>query len=183
MKITVINGATAVGKSTALDKLQWELPGRVAVVDGDDMARVALPEQEMTIQMTQDLLNVFQDNLLACAENLSSLQLDHLVMAFVFPEQERFDRLNRIFGAKGLNLNWIALHLDDAHYRKRIGEPEDGQDRTIFDRSVLRNRQITELASANEFPCVDASGLSVDKMCEALAKLIDTSNQKVDPIN
>jgi len=98
----------------------------------------------------------------------------------VFPEQERIDRLNRIFGAKGLDLNWIALVLDDSHYRERIGEPEEGEDRTLFDRSVLRNQQIAEQASANDFTCIDASGLSIEKMCEALAKLIETSNQSMD---
>ena len=127
--------------------------------------------------MSPQFLDVFQDNILACAKNFLSLNLDHLVIGFVFPEQERVDRLKRIFQDNGLYLNWISLVLDDARYRGRIGEPNQDEDRTIFEKSVLRNKQIAQLAIDNGFPCVDASSLSVDEMCHAIGETIGTSNQ------
>jgi hypothetical protein len=175
MKITILNGATATGKSAALSWLNGHLPGRVAVLDGDDVGRCALRENTMSPAW----LNVFQANILACARNFLSLDLDHFVVAFVFPEQERIDRLNRIFRESDLRLNWIALILDDAHYRERIsiqcqgnGPPPD-----IFEKSVLRNQQIAQLAIDNEFPCVDASSLTVEEMCRTIAETIETSNK------
>ena len=173
MKITVINGATATGKSTALRGLVSLLPGRTAVLDGDDVGRCNLREPTMSTAF----LDVFQDNILACAKNFLSLDLDDLVIAFVFPEQERVDRLNRIFQDNGFHLNWISLVLADARYRERIGEPKQGQDRTIFEKSVLRNQQIAQLAGDNGFPCVDASELSAEEMCHQIAKVIETSNK------
>ena len=173
MKITILNGATATGKSTAFCRLGDLLPGRIAVLDGDEVGRCNLREAAMS----PAFLNVFQDNILACAKNFQSLHLDHLVIAFVFPEQERVDRLNRIFQDNGLCLNWMSLVLDDARYRERIGEPKQGQDRTIFEKSVVRNQQIAQLAEDNGFPCVDASELSVDEMCRRIVDVIETSNK------
>lgn len=175
MKITILNGATATGKSTALGRLRWSLPGRVAVLDGDDVGLCNLREPTMSPQF----LDVFQDNILACAKNFLSLNLDHLVIGFVFPEQERVDRLNRIFQEQHLHLNWVSLVLDDTRYRERIGEPKQGQDRTIFEKSVLRNRQIAQLAIDNGFPCVDASSLTVEEMCHTIESTIETSNKSM----
>ena len=175
MKITIINGATATGKSTILGKICGLLPGRSAVLDGDDVGRCNLGE---STNMSEGWLNVFQDNLVACTVNFLSLDLRHVVIGFVFPEQERYDRLNRLFNEEGLKPHWISLVLDDSHYCRRIGgEPKEGQDRTIFDRSVRRNRQITEMARLNGLPCMDASGMSVEEMCSAAASIIETSNQ------
>ena len=176
MKITILNGATATGKSTALRGLGALLSGRTAVLDGDDIGRCNLREPTMS----PAFLNVFQDNILACAKNFLSLNLDHLVIGFVFPEQERVDRLNHIFQDDGLRLNWISLVLDAAHYRERIGEPKQGQDRTIFEKSVLRNQQIAQLAIDNGFSCVDASSLSVDEMCHSIANVIEASHKRIE---
>ena len=176
MKITILNGATATGKSTALRGLVALLPGRTAVLDGDDVGRCNLREPTMSTAF----LDVFQDNILACAKNFLSLNLDHLVIGFVFPEQERVDRLNRIFQEHGFRLNWISLVLDDSSYRQRIGEPKQGQNRTIFEKSVLRNQQIAQLARDNGFPCVDASSLPIEEMCHTIAKTIEASNKRIE---
>ena len=47
--------------------------------------------------------------------------------------------------------------------------------RVLFDKSVLRNRQITELAHTNEFPCADVSGMSVEKVCDIIVEIIVTA--------
>ena len=174
MKLTILNGATATGKSTALSWLDSHLPGCVAVLDGDDIGRCNLREPTMSAAW----LNVFQDNILACAKNFASLELDHFVAAFVFPEQERIDRLNRIFGESGFVLNWVAIVLDDEKYRQRIAPQHTGPDMTILKKSILRNQQIAQLAVDNGFPCVNASELSIEEMCHQIAETIDTEQHK-----
>ncbi len=176
MKITILNGATATGKSTALSWLNGHLPGRVAVLDGDDIGRCHLREATMSAAW----LNVFQDNILACAKNFASLDLDHFVAAFVFPEQERVDRLNRIFGECGFVLNWVAIVLDDEQYRQRIAPQHPGPDTTILERSILRNQQIAKLAADNRFPSVNASSLTIEEMCHTIAKKIEASNKALE---
>ena len=173
MKITILNGATATGKSTALSWLNGHLAGRVAVLDGDDIGRCNLSEPTMSAAW----LDVFQDNILACAKNFASLGLDHFVAAFVFPEQERVDRLNRIFSECDFVLNWVAIVLDEKQYRQRIAPQHTGPDTTILEKSILRNQQIAQLAVDNGFPCVNASSLTIEEMCHTIAETIETSNK------
>ena len=169
MKITILNGATATGKSTALSWLNGHLPGRVAVLDGDDVGRCHLREATMSTAW----LNVFQDNILCCAKNFAGLELDHFVASFVFPEQERVDRLNRIFNECGFVLNWVAVVLDDEQYRQRIAPQHTEPDTIILEKSILRNQQIAQLAVDNGFPCVNTSSLTIEEMCYAIAKTIE----------
>ena len=174
MKITVLNGCSGIGKTTLLRTLRFRLPERSGVLDGDDVAW-CLPWNG---DMFTEWLNVTQDNLLACSRNLVRLNLQHLVLAFIFPDQERIDRLDGIFNEHGFSLGWIHLVADKASIRTRLSKRGVTKE-DIFENSFEFNRQIADLAEENGFPCINTTDVSTEQLYAQVLELLLSSNKEL----
>jgi ABC-type branched-subunit amino acid transport system ATPase component len=86
MRTIVINGTSCIGKTTLMRCLQANCTsGKSALLDGDDVIRVAPFELSLT------WLDLVQDNLLARARNFERFGVENLYVAFPFPDQARVD--------------------------------------------------------------------------------------------
>ncbi|MBD3244005.1 MAG: hypothetical protein GF331_25655 [Chitinivibrionales bacterium] len=114
MKVFVINGTSFVGKSTALRLLHDRLPGKCAVMDGDDVGRVR------PFELSREWLDLIQDNILSCALNFDAAGVEYFLFAFPFPGPNRTGRLTSIFESRGYTLNWVNLIASDTALEQRF---------------------------------------------------------------
>ncbi len=77
MKATIITGVPGSGKSSVLPLLAERLSGRVAVIDGDSVARVT------PLHLSRDWKDLAQSNIAACAANFRDFGVDHFIAAWV----------------------------------------------------------------------------------------------------
>ncbi|MCC7406487.1 MAG: AAA family ATPase [Phycisphaeraceae bacterium] len=161
MNVIVLNGASGVGKTTVLRRILARLPGRGAILDGDDVSRVH------PFECSTDWLNLVQDNLLCCAENLMRFGVSYLVIGFVLPSRERVDRLNRVFRDKGLSLRWVGLVASDSCLQNRLKE------RGVVAEGIFSTaREFNDaIKSFTDHLQVDTSGLSPEAVAERVLSL------------
>jgi len=113
-KAFIINSAPGVGKSTLLKNLHLMLPDGFAVIDGDDFGRV------IPYQNNIRWLNVIQDNIADCCQNFKEYGFNNCVIGFVFPVQERLNRIRDLLNKHDFDVIHIILTCDDDIIRKRI---------------------------------------------------------------
>lgn len=87
MNAIIINAAPGVGKTTLLKLLEDKLLNDFAVIDGDDVGRT------IPLENTVDWLNLIQNNIVDCAKNFKDYNIETLIISFIFPSQERLQRL------------------------------------------------------------------------------------------
>jgi len=165
MHICGINGTSFVGKSTLLKQLHTRLPGKCAVLDGDDVGRI------FPYEISRQWLDLIQNNILSCALNFKAAGVDFFLFAFPFPAINSIDRLNAIFLSQGHAINWINLIASDstleARFRARGGtKPEN------LRRGLDMNRAITQLPG---FFTMDTTGLTPDEVAEAVLEYMRKS--------
>lgn len=162
MHIYGINGTSFVGKSTLLRQVHTRLPGKCAVLDGDDVGRI------FPYEISRQWLDIIQDNILSCALNFKAVGVDYFLFAFPFPAVNSIERLNTAFLSQGHAIHWINLIASDsaleARFRARGGtKPENLQ------RGLDMNRAITQLPG---FFTMDTTSLTPDEMAEAVLEYI-----------
>ena len=114
-------------------------------------------------------LDLVQDNLLACTENLAALDLRHLLLAFVFPSRERMERLNRVFAARGYTLRWINLVADDDSLEARLRQRGvTGED--ILGSAREMNAQIRGF---EDMPCIDTTDIDIEALVNRVLEMIE----------
>jgi hypothetical protein len=152
-----------VGKTTLLRHILHRLPERSAILDGDDLARIH------PFRLSTEWLDLVQDNLLACAENLAALDLKHLLLAFVFPSRGRIERLNRIFAARGHTLHWINLVAADDSLEARLRQRGvTGED--ILGSAREMNAQIRGF---EDMPCIDTTDMDIETLADRVLEMIE----------
>lgn len=115
MKVIILNAAPGVGKLTLLKLMEKALPNGCAIVDGDDVGRT------IPLQVSMEWLNLIQDNIVSCAKNYRDFGIKYLIISFIFPSQERIDRLLNLLRNNNIQLLYTySLICDDAEIRKRI---------------------------------------------------------------
>ena len=138
MNYIIINGAPGVGKTTLIDQLQSQLKGRYALIDGDDLAR------NVTIEDRTEWLNLMQDNIAACSENFKKHGSKHIIISFVFPTQERLNRLKNLLVSQADRFKHIILSCEKKELKTRLHIRE--KQRVIsIEQALLFNRKINDL--------------------------------------
>jgi len=110
----IINSAPGIGKSTLIKNLHTGLPNGFALLDGDDVGRI-IPYEAST-----KWLNVIQDNLADCCANFKRYGFDNCVISFVFPVEERLERMKSLLAAKGFETAHVILECDENEMCRRI---------------------------------------------------------------
>lgn len=114
--VFVMNAAPGVGKSTLLRELQNRLDDGFALLDGDDVGRV------VPLENTLEWLNLIQDNMVSCCVNFREYGKKHIVLGFVFPGEERIQRLKGLLEKEGFEVCHITLFCQDREVERRIRE-------------------------------------------------------------
>ena len=76
-------------------------------MDGDDVGHL------IPFSLSQEWLDLVQDNISACAENFARCGLRHFVTCFCLPTQERLDRLAGLLNRLEYRVHRIALVADN----------------------------------------------------------------------
>ena len=141
----IITAAPGLGKTTILSILAEKLPGKSALLDGDNVGRL------IPFSLSREWLNLVQDNIAACAENFARCGIRYFVTCFCLPSQERLNRLTGLLSNLGYQVHSIALIADDDSLldRNRQRGGCDVQDADEFAETLHCNKAIKELESVH----------------------------------
>lgn len=114
MKAIILNTSSGVGKTTLLKQLERNLPEGFAVIDGDDVGR------NVPLKLSLEWLDLIQDNIVACANNYKKYGARVLVITFVFPSEERLERLNHKLEQLGILTKMICIYCDNNILEERL---------------------------------------------------------------
>lgn len=167
MKVIILNSAPGVGKTTLLKYLESNLPSSFAVIDGDDVGRI------VPIKLSIEWLNLIQDNIVSCAKNYRKFGVKALVVTFVFPSQERLDRLISLFRKENIDvLCRCSLVCDDIELERRIRERNTSRIVNI-ERALEHNRSIKQLRADITIDTTERIPQEVGELaCDAILKVI-----------
>lgn len=112
--VYIINSAPGVGKSTLLNNLHFRLSNGFAIIDGDDVGRI------MPYQSDINWLNLIQDNIADCCFNYKKYGFVNCIISFVFPTEERLERITNLLSARGFEVKHIIIACDDNEMERRI---------------------------------------------------------------
>ena len=157
MDVIVITGAPGVGKTALLPALADRLPEKSAFVDGDSVGRTR------PLCRTLERLNLIQDNIVACAHNFATWGARYVVAAFVFPSQERVERIAGTLRDAGHRVWVVALVADDDVLLERFGGKDwyagELDDPEYAAHLLDLNSAVKQLGGVI---CIDTSSLSVE---------------------
>lgn len=148
----VINSAPGGGKSTLLKALHSLLPDGFAVIDGDDVGKVTPYLNNI------NWLNVMQDNIADCCRNYKAYGFHHCIIGFVFPVQERLDRMVNLLNNRGFGVKHILLSCGDSEISQRIAKRSTGRLINI-EQALKLNQQLHLLPSDYK---IDTTFLNVE---------------------
>lgn len=114
MNVFLINSAPGVGKSTLLKNLQKIIKSNFAFIDGDDLGRIN------PTKLSREWLNLIQDNIVSCIDNYFNYGIDNTIVSFVFPTQERVERITKLLNNEKFKIYHIVLVCDKHILLKRV---------------------------------------------------------------
>ncbi len=138
--VFIINSAPGVGKSTLLKGLQDKLHNGFALLDGDDIGRI------VPLENTNDWLNLIQDNMVSCCINFRKYDKRNIVLGFVFPSEERIQRLKGLLQNEGFDVRHITLFCQDNEVERRIKERNTSK-LVGISKAIEHNQKIKEMKS------------------------------------
>lgn len=161
MTAIVITGAPGIGKTTLLPLLADSLDGKGAFLDEDDVG-CTRPSS-----LAMDRLDLIQDNICSCADNFAAWGARWFAAAYVFPSQERMDRIVTKLKEAGHHVLAIGLTADDGVLVERHrNRPEDyGTDPEYLRGTVLWNAGVRGLRGVN---LVDTTRLLPEEVAAAI---------------
>ncbi len=165
MKTLLITGSPGIGKSTLLPLIADRLPEKNAFVDGDDVGRTR------PLTRTIEKLNIMQDNICSCANNYAKWGAEYFLTAFVWPSQERIDRIVRLLHEAGHHVLVIALIADDealVHRHKKKVEAY-GRDAECIRDAVACNNGVKALKNVT---FIDTTRMDVEDVVKNILKHI-----------
>ena len=168
MRVCVINGAPASGKSTVLEALRSKANSnlRIATIEGDDLAFITPNDHDSW------WAQLVRRNLAACARNMKDCSgaIDILFIAFPFPQRTNVEDMIELLKKEEIDSFWVNLYLDKECLQNRL-EAREGWDTPRISRvAVLQNEQIRDLSSPGTL--LDASDKSPEKLAaEILCRL------------
>lgn len=165
MKIIIITGAPAIGKTALLPKLAQQACEKTALLDGDDLARIA------PFEFNLDWLNLVQDNAYACAKNCLDFGVKNLFFLYCLPTQERLDRIKGLFQKLTNDIEIIALIANDKTLTDRniSRGAELVRDKEDIDDSLYWNNRVKELKNVK---FVDTSELSLGEVAYEVGQVL-----------
>jgi len=157
----VITGAPGIGKTTLLPLVADALGDKGAFLDGDDVGHTR------PLDRTKERLDVIQDNIGSCADNFSAWGARHFIAAYVFPSQERIDRIVtrlRDSGHRSVAVGLIAE--EEVLIERHRSRPEDyGTDPECLRDAAGCNAGIRQLQGVHP---IDTTSLSIDDVAKAV---------------
>ena len=150
----IINSAPGVGKSTLLKSLHSMLPDGFAILDGDDLGRVT-PYRNDT-----NWLNAIQDNLVGCCVNFRSYGYTRCIAGFVFPAEERLNRITGMLIGEGFKVMHILLDCGEAEIERRITQRNTSRIINVQQAQAL-SHQMKQLAADCRIDTTDISSQEV----------------------
>ncbi len=138
--VFIINSAPGIGKSTLLSMLHNSLPKDFAILDGDDVGRVT------PFQNSKEWLNLIQDNMVSCCSNFKGYGSENIILSFVFPSEERINRLKTKLYDAGFSSCHIKLTCNNERQKERILS-RNSQKIISIEKAVLLNEQIKQIPS------------------------------------
>ena len=171
MKAIIINSAPGVGKTTLLKSLTDKLTGGYALIDGDDVGRT------IPLNVSIDWLNLIQDNIVACAKNYRDYTTAALIISFVFPTQERVQRLVDLLEKEGIEVYQITLTCEPDVIEQRITQRNTTKIMNPS-RAIQCNNNIKKLHCDYSIDTTEKSAESVgDIVCEIITKIVNRSEK------
>lgn len=161
----IITAAPGIGKTTIFSNLAEKLPGKSALLDGDDVGHL------IPFSLSQEWLNLVQDNIAACAENFARCGIRYFVTCFCLPSQERLDRLVGLLSNLRYQVHIIALIADDNSLLERNRQRGgcDVRDADEFAETIRCNRAIKELEGVT---FIDTTNMNLEHIGEKIAQTI-----------
>lgn len=140
MNVFIVNSAPGAGKTTLMKKMYTGFTRGFAFVDGDEVGRV------VPFELSIDLLNLIQDNMVSCAKNFERYGFPNAILSFVLPSEERIGRLKTMIEREGWRFFHVKLFCEDEELRKRI-TVRNSQRLVDLDSALLYNGRIRALDS------------------------------------
>jgi len=163
----IINSAPGIGKTTLLRNLHSKLPGGFALIDGDDVGRITPYENNI------NWLNVMQDNIADCCDNFKRYGFSRCVIGFVFPAEERLERIKRLLISRGFKIKHIILECDEHEMRVRI-ERRNTSKLINPDRAAELNNEIKTLSA--DFR-VDTTHIGAETVSDKVIEFITEADE------
>ena len=166
MTVILITGAPAVGKTTLLPVLADVLPEKNAFLDGDAVGRTR------PLTRTIERLSLIQDNICACADNFASWGAQYFVACFVFPSQERMDRICGKLRDAGHFVVPVALVADEDALIDRVKAKgqDHGQDCDSIQATLGCNASVKTLRGVHFVDTTDASVSDIAERIRGLCR-------------
>lgn len=133
--VFIINSAPGIGKSTLLSKLHALLPDNFAILDGDDIGRVTPYTNSI------EWLNLIQDNMVVCCNNFRTYGKSNMILSFVFPSEERINRLKDRLNDFNFSSCHIKLTCDNEVQKERL-MTRNSQKMISIEKAILINKQM-----------------------------------------
>jgi gluconate kinase len=133
--VFILNAAPGCGKTSVMNILQYKLPKGYAFIDGDDVCRLSSAEINL------EWLNLMQDNIVACAKNYYDYGNEHIIICFVFPSKERFERLKNLLEMYSLRVAHIVMSSEEQEVERRIRQ-RNTQKLISIERALECNKNI-----------------------------------------
>ena len=167
MKVIILNSAPGAGKTTLLKLLEVKLPKGFAIIDGDDLGRI------VPLKLSIEWLNLMQDNIVSCAKNYKDFGIEFLIVAFVFPSQERLDRLIRLLKSEDEDVSLVvSLVCDDEELRERINKRNTSRIMNV-EKAIECNKSIKQLKCDYSIDTTQKKPEEVAKLfCDIIEKLV-----------
>ena len=161
----IITAAPGVGKTTVFEVLARKLPGKAGLLDGDAVGRL------VPFRLSEEWLNLVQDNIAACARNFAGCGIRYFVTCFCLPTQERLNRLTGLLRRLGYRVHAIALIADEESLGERNRERGgcEVRDAAEFAEALRCHRGIMQLQGVT---FIDTTGMSAERVGQEIVRTI-----------
>lgn len=163
----IINSAPGVGKSTLLKNLHFRLPNGFSIIDGDDVGRMIPYQNDI------NWLNLIQDNIADCCFNYKKYGFGNCIISFVFPSEERLERITSLLSARGFKVKHIIIECDENEMERRITQRNTSRIINV-EKAKKLNQQMKTLSA--DFK-VDTTYIEADSVADIIIKYIKETKQ------
>lgn len=158
----IINSSPGVGKSTLLKNLHLRLPDGFSIIDGDDVGRIVPYMNDI------NWLNLIQDNIADCCLNYKKYGFKNCIIGFVFPSNERINRITNLLSDRGFQVKHIIIECDENEIERRIIQRNTSRIISVENAKILSRNMKTLSADFK----VDTTSIDANRVADIIIDYI-----------
>ena len=165
-RLIFVGGAPGVGKTTTCERLYVSLPNSICV-DGDDLWCKMNP-----FRVDQTTVAMVERNVAAVLRNFLESGFQHVILCWVFHQQEIVDRVLASLADLTFAFSWVTLVCSEDALRRRWAsshKPESG-----FEHACHRLRQTRRLDRTH---LIDNTAMPIEEVVQIIIRKLDEPQQ------